>query len=104
MVVVYASGMVHPASTLPESATVTLQDRWSNWKGRGNTSIKEGTFDYNQFEQIYSLLRSQYYDQEKILTGEMLIGALKGMVASLNDPYTAFLDMQQNSDFTEELK
>ncbi len=34
----------------------------------------------------------------------MLEWALKGMVASLNDPYTTFLDVEQNTNFTEELK
>lgn len=34
----------------------------------------------------------------------MLERALKGMVASLEDPYTAFLDVEQNTNFTEELK
>ncbi|MBP6910769.1 hypothetical protein KBC03_04175 [Patescibacteria group bacterium] len=34
----------------------------------------------------------------------MMDGALKGMVAALGDPYTAFFDVQQNNSFTEELK
>lgn len=34
----------------------------------------------------------------------MLEGALKGMVSALGDPYTTFLDVAQNTSFTEELK
>jgi len=105
MVVVYASGVAHPGSALPQTATVSLQDRRNNRKWEWSTGPKPGeTFDYSQFEKLYSLLKDQYYDQEKLATGAMLDGALKWFVAALGDPYTAFLDMQQNTDFTEELK
>lgn len=104
MVVVYASGMVHPATTLPQTATVSLQNWRTNWKNGTSTPSAGDTFDYAQFEKVYTLLHSRYYDQEKISTGAMLDGALKGMIASLGDPYTTFLDVQENSSFTEELK
>lgn len=104
MVIVYASGIVHPGMQLPQTATVTLQDRWSNWKWGNSVTAKGGTFDYNEFEKIYSLLKNEYYHQEKIATGAMMDGALKWMVAALGDPYTAFFDVQQNSSFTQELK
>lgn len=103
MVVVYASGVITPGIQLPQTATVTLQDWRARWKGE-NIATTSGTFDYSQFENIYSLLKAQYYDQDKILTGKLFEGALKGMVSALDDPYTTFFDVQENSDFTEELK
>lgn len=103
MVVVYASGMLTPGMQLPQTATVTLQDRWARRKGE-TTPVGTGTFDYSQFEAIYSLLKGEYYDQDKILTGKLLEGALKGMVSALDDPYTTFFDTQENTEFTEELK
>ncbi len=106
MVVVYASGMAQPGNALPQTATVTLQDRWNSWKWGTTTSApRDGdTFDYSKFEELYGLLKEQYYDQEKIDTGAMMDGALKWFVAALGDPYTAFLDVEENTSFTEELK
>lgn len=105
MVVAYASGMLHPATTLPESATVSLQNRWMNRKNSESPiSDVQGTFDYSQFEKVYSILKSQYYDQDKVSTGAMLDGALKWMVSALRDPYTTFLDTKENTSFTQELK
>lgn len=66
--------------------------------------MSQGTFNYGEFEKLYSILRSEYYDQEKLSTGAMMDGALKGLVSALGDPYTAFLDVEENAGFTEELK
>lgn len=105
MVVVYASGLVQPGAQLPQTASVTLQDRWNNWKNGGDASaMSAGTFNYGEFEKLYSILRSEYYDQDKIVTGAMMDGALKGLVSALGDPYTSFLDVKENEGFTEELK
>lgn len=105
MVVVYASGMVQPGTALPQTATVTLQDRRENWKGGESVGQNiSGSFDYSQFEKLYTLLKNQYYDQDTLDTGVMLDGALKWFVAALGDPYTAFLDTEENSSLTEELK
>lgn len=104
MVIVYASGMVRPWDGLPQTASVTLQDWWNNWKNGESPRSSYGTFDYNQFEKVYSLLKDGYYDQEKIATWLMLDGALKWMVAALGDPYTTFFDVEENNSFTEELK
>ena len=104
MVVIYAAWVAQPGASLPETASVTLQDRWNNRKWESSGPRAGETFDYSQFEKLYGILQSQYYDQDKLQTDVMLDGALKGFVAALGDPYTAFLDVEQNSDFTQELK
>lgn len=105
MVVVYASGMAQPWTALPQTATVTLQNRWDNRKTDETSAPRAGeTFDYSQLEKLYTLLQNQYYDQAALDTGVMFDGALKWFVAALGDPYTVFLDTEENSSFTEELK
>ncbi len=73
MVVVYASGMIHQGTQLPQTATVQLQEWRNSWKnGTEVRAAYKGTFDYNEFEKIYALLKKNYFDQEKINTGALM--------------------------------
>lgn len=60
--------------------------------------------NYQRFDTIYSILQSSYYDTEKINTGTMINNALKAYVDAIDDPYTIYMDTEQNSGFQEELK
>lgn len=60
--------------------------------------------NYERFDTIYTILQSSYYDAEKINTGTMINNALKAYVDALDDPYTIYMDTEQNSGFQEELK
>ncbi|KRM98924.1 S41 family peptidase [Loigolactobacillus rennini] len=49
--------------------------------------------DFNQLNQVYQAISQQYYrkpDQKKLVTG-----AIKGMVSSLDDPYSEYLSGKQ---------
>lgn len=59
---------------------------------------------YERFEAIDAILQSAYYDTQKINTGKMLNNALKAYVDALDDPYTIYMDNEQNSWFQQELK
>ncbi len=59
---------------------------------------------YERFDTIYTILQSAYYDTEKINTGKMLNNAIKAYVDAIEDPYTIYMDSEQNSWFQEELK
>ena len=59
---------------------------------------------YERFDEIDTILQSAYYDVEKINTGKMLSNALKAYVDAIEDPYTIYMDSEQNSGFQEELK
>lgn len=59
---------------------------------------------YERFDTVYGVLQSSYYDLEKLNTGKMLDNALKAYVDAIDDPYTIYMDSQQNSGFQEELK
>lgn len=67
----------------------------------------EGDIDLNLFWEVLGILEAKYVDgdafdepQEK---RELLYGAIAGMVAALDDPYTAFMDPKENKDFQESL-
>lgn len=59
---------------------------------------------YERFDQVYTILQDAYYDTEKLNTGKMLSNALKAYVDAIEDPYTIYMDSQENSGFQEELK
>ncbi|KKP61465.1 MAG: Carboxyl-terminal protease [Candidatus Roizmanbacteria bacterium GW2011_GWA2_34_18] len=57
----------------------------------GQTNI-----NFDLFWDTWSKLQERYVDQKKIDPKKMYYGAIKGMVASLEDPYTFFLTPEEN--------
>jgi carboxyl-terminal processing protease len=47
--------------------------------------------DFQQFWEVWKILEQSYVDTDKIKADEMVYGAIKGMTASLGDPYTVYL-------------
>lgn len=59
--------------------------------------------NFSLFWHIWDTLETSYYDKSKLNTGKMVYGAISGMVASLGDPYTAFLPPEENKVVEEDL-
>ncbi len=58
------------------------------------------------FAQLWSVMQkisATYYDKSAIDGAKFLNGAIEGMVASLDDPYTVYLPAAQNDDFKQGL-
>lgn len=64
---------------------------------------KNQNIDFSLFWQVYDTLPEKYLDKSAIDSNKILYGAISGMVKSLGDPYTAFLDPKQNQNITDEL-
>ncbi len=58
---------------------------------------------FDQFWRVWDLLQAQYYDPSKLDPSLMVTGAIKGMVAAVGDPYTVFLDKEQQKVTEEDL-
>ncbi|MFW6138375.1 MAG: S41 family peptidase [Spirochaetota bacterium] len=43
------------------------------------------------FNEVFNLLRTEYYDESKAIPENLIEGAIKGMVSSLDDPHTSYL-------------
>ncbi len=43
------------------------------------------------FNEIFNLLRTEYYDEEKVKPENLISGAIKGMIERLDDPHTSYL-------------
>lgn len=55
------------------------------------------------FWDAWNLLSANYVDPHALVTEEMVFGAIKGMVKSVNDPYTTFMTPKENKEFRESL-
>lgn len=56
------------------------------------------------FWDVWDRLHTQYVDPKALDSEQMLYGAIKGMVASLEDPYTVFMDPNESKEFKNNLQ
>lgn len=75
---------------------------------KGNLNLYQETkltelFDNSLIEQAWTILKSDFVDQGKLDEKEMFYGALKGFVASTDDPYTVLFDPQTAKEFEDQI-
>lgn len=59
--------------------------------------------DFGIFWEVWSLLERDYIDTDKIEADKMVDGAIYGMTASLDDPYTMYLSPKNNERSGQDL-
>ncbi len=59
--------------------------------------------DFNLFWDTWEKVEQRYIDESKIDQQKMFYGAIKGMVASIGDPYTFFLTPDENQQSKDDL-
>ncbi len=59
--------------------------------------------DFSLFWDVWDALKKDYVDQADINEKEMFYGALRGLVASVDDPYTVFMDPLLSKEFEDDL-
>lgn len=66
---------------------------------------KENAFaapvDFDAFWETWNVIDEKYADKSKIDDEEKVWGAIKGLAASLGDPYTVFFDPEETKEFNE---
>lgn len=67
------------------------------------TTPADKNIDFSLFWTAWDRLAASYLDKTALKPQEMIYGAIKGMVASLGDPYTVFLPPQENKEAKEDL-
>jgi len=66
-------------------------------------NTKTGKLDLSMMWKVKDRLTEMYLDKDKINDDNMVYGAIQGMVASLDDPYTMFLTPKENESANEDL-
>lgn len=69
----------------------------------GQTAPKVQNVDFSLFWNVFETLPQKYFDKTAVDGQKMMYGAISGMVRSLGDPYTAFLDPKQNDAVKDDL-
>ncbi|MEA3398761.1 MAG: S41 family peptidase, partial [Patescibacteria group bacterium] len=59
--------------------------------------------DFDLFWDVWDAIEENYVDKEKLNEKKMFYGAIRGLVASLEDPYTVFMDPKIAQDFNNDL-
>jgi len=57
-----------------------------------------------KYQEIFSILKDEYVEGDEIDFDEMQDNALKGFVEAIWDPYTSYLDVQENTAFDEAIQ
>src|SRR5471030_828800 len=60
--------------------------------------------NFQQFWEVWKILEQNYVDPNKIQADQMVYGAIKGMTASLGDPYTVYLPPADQKRSAEDLQ
>lgn len=81
---------------------VTTASGLNNWIFAGDT---EKTYDsLRVFNEIFNLLRTEYYDESKIDPEKLIHGAINGMIKSLDDPHTSYMSKDIFKELQTETK
>lgn len=59
--------------------------------------------DFDLYWKLWEELKTKYVDKNGATEKQMFYGSLKGMAASLNDPYTIFMDPAESKEFNSDL-
>jgi carboxyl-terminal processing protease len=59
--------------------------------------------NFNLFWTVWDQMHTSYFDKTKLNDAQMIYGAIKGMVASVGDPYTVFLTPSVNKISEDDL-
>ena len=59
--------------------------------------------EFSLFWEVWDKLHEEYLDASKLKDDQMVYGAIQGMTAALQDPYTVFLPPKQNQQAKEDL-
>ncbi len=59
--------------------------------------------DLTIFWQVWDMLYKSYVDETSLSDQRMVYGAIKGMVASLDDPYTVYMTPDETKEFDQSL-
>jgi len=60
-------------------------------------------FNFNLYWEVWDRLKSDYVDKNKIKDEDMFYGSLRGLAASMDDPYTIFMDPKEAQEFSDDL-
>jgi carboxyl-terminal processing protease len=98
-----ALGITYQKSKIPEPTPIE-----TNLPPQGVTNTEPPTplladTDFSVFWSAWQLIQQKYVGRKDLDYQKMVYGAIKGLLDSLEDPYTLFFNPEQNKEFREEV-
>ncbi|MDD5749296.1 MAG: S41 family peptidase [Patescibacteria group bacterium] len=59
--------------------------------------------DVDLFVEVWDIIRNHYLDKDNLSDRDLFYGAINGLIMSLDDPHSSFLDPKLTKSFTQEL-
>ncbi|OGM21414.1 hypothetical protein A2863_00515 [Candidatus Woesebacteria bacterium RIFCSPHIGHO2_01_FULL_38_9b] len=82
----------------------TTEDRYGKVTITRELPVEKQDVDFGLFWKVWDTLGAKYYDKTKLVDGDMVYGAIQGMVSAIGDPYTVFLPPPDNKVVQEDLQ
>jgi len=60
--------------------------------------------DFGLFWEAWNLVNEKYVDQSKLDKNKMIYGAISGMIKSLGDPFSSFMDPEESKQFSQDME
>ncbi|MDX9913005.1 MAG: S41 family peptidase [Candidatus Moranbacteria bacterium] len=60
--------------------------------------------DMSLYWEVFDKLKEKYVDAEKLTTQDLIYNSIRGMLTTTEDPYTVFMDPEQNKEFSADLE
>jgi len=81
---------------------VTTASGLNHWIFAGDT---QKTYEeLRLFNEVFNLLRTEYYDESKVAPDKLIQGAIDGMVGVLDDPHTSYLNKELFNELQTDTK
>lgn len=59
--------------------------------------------DFSLFWDVWNMVHERHVDRSELDTQKMVFGAIKGMIESIDDPFTVFLEAQESKRLQEDI-
>ncbi|MBI4117102.1 MAG: S41 family peptidase [Parcubacteria group bacterium] len=70
----------------------------------GRNAGQPESVDFSLFWDAWNLINEKYVDRSNLDTQEMVFGAIRGMVESVGDPFTLFLEAKESKRLEEDIR
>ena len=71
---------------------------------QGEVASTEDKADLSLFWEVWEIMDENYVDTDAIQSDKEVYGAIRGLVSSLGDPYSSFMDPQEAEQFDSDLE
>ncbi|MEK3907898.1 S41 family peptidase [Oceanobacillus sp. FSL W7-1309] len=74
----------------------------NNGSTNEDTEAPDSSADLNKINQAYSLIKQNYL--EEVEDTQLIEGAIEGMLSTLEDPHTSYMDIETVNQFTDQIE